>query len=370
MGNILPISDIVNVVITVSPGATVRAGFNLGLIIGTSTIISGITRVLTYASMTEMTNDGWVGDEPEYLAAQLYFAQSAKPKRVAIGRWDDTGTETAAQAVAACRAINNEWYSCLVTDADKADVLAVAAVIEAAIPASVQFFTTKDSDAKAGTSGNVFETLKSAGYRRTLGQWSSVDYAAAAIMGYAMGANTGLENSAFTLMFKGETGVTTEPLTSTELGHIKTDNGNAYVNLGLTYDIFETGTMADGTPFDEVLNLDVLANDIQIAVMDALVNAPKIPQTDEGVELLKGVIIQACERARTIGFLAPGIWTAATILQLVTGDTLSTGYMVQAETIASQSSADVAARKAPPIYAAVKLAGAIQSVLINIVVNE
>ena len=57
-------------------------------------------------------------------------------------------------------------------------------------------------------------------------------------------------------------------------------------------------------------------------------------------------------------------------MNLKTGDALSTGYMVLADTLANQSQADRDARKSPPIYVAVKMAGAIEHVVIGIVVNR
>lgn len=190
-------------------------------------------------------------------------------------------------------------------------------------------------------------------------------------MGYAMGANTGLANSAFTLAYKPEVGVVPEPLTTTQFKTIIGYNGNVYTNYGASYNLLVNGTMADGVPFDEVLNLDVLTNDIQTSVMNALTTAgPKVPQTEEGVSLLVSAITVPCSNARTRGVIAPGVWKGAPVLNLRTGDTLSMGYMVLADRLTNQSQADRDARKSPPIYVAVKLAGAIEHVVIGVVVNR
>ena len=112
----LPLSDIVDVSVNVGPVAQVRTNFNLGLIIGQSTIISASDRVKTYSKLGDMTADGWTGNEPEYLAAQLYFSQTPQPGHIAVGRWVNTGEtpETAVAAVTACRNTNAEWYACTV----------------------------------------------------------------------------------------------------------------------------------------------------------------------------------------------------------------------------------------------------------------
>ena len=367
----LSLNDILNVVINVSPTATVRNAFNLGLIIGKATIISAVTRVKLYSSLTAMKADGWTGSEAEYLAAQTYFSQVPAPGNVLIGRWDGTGSETALQAITACRVINSDWYAAtFATAIVKADIVAIAAYIEAATPASTFFYTTADSDVPLGTAGNVLLTLQASAYRRSLGQYSATANAVVAIMGYAMGAMTGLAKSAYTLMFKPEVGITADALTTAQVTAIKGANGNVYINRGSTYNLFETGVMASGVFFDEVINLDILASDIQSGLMTLLQSVTKIPQTEDGVTSIVGAITTACESAVNKSVLAPGQWTAAPILNVKTGDYLTKGYIVVADSIANQSSVDRAARKSPPVYVLVKMAGAVQSVVINILVNR
>ncbi|MGO4496421.1 DUF3383 family protein [Paenibacillus sp. 2RAB27] len=365
------ISSIVNVSVIVSPLSTVNGTFNLGLIIGKSTLITPLVRVKTYTSPDAMISDGWAGTEPEYLAAQIYFSANPRPNSVAIGRWDGTGSETAAQAITACRAINSDWYACFVVGAVKTDIVAAATAVESMTPLSTYFYNTADSEVTAGTTNNVMDTLKKAKRHRSFGQFSNDPYAAAATLGYAMGANTGLANSAYSLAYKSLPGVNPElSLTPTQVDTILGYSGNVYTNYGATYNLLVQGTMADGIPFDEVLNIDVLTSNIQRSVMNALTTAPKIPQTEDGVSQLVGAITTPCNDARTRGILAPGTWKGATIGGLKTGDTLSAGFLILADTLANQSQADRDARKSPPIYVAVKMAGAIEHVVIGIIVNR
>lgn len=366
----LPISDIVQVSVVLSPVAAVRSGFNLGLIIGTGTVISAVDRVKLYSGTDSMITDGFTADMDEYKAAQLYFSQFPAPTRVAIGRWDNTGEETALEAVQACRAANTEWYACTLCGAVKADIEAIAAYIETAKPSSVFGYTTADVDVPVNTAGNIMETLKAASYRRTFGQYSTGADSIAAIIGYAMGANTGVANSAYTLAYKKEVGVTPEALTETEVTTIKGINGNIYINRGTSYNLFEQGVMADGSHFDDVINLDMLVNDVQLSVMDLLAGVSKVPQTEGGVTLIVSAITGPCNDALNRGFIAPGVWNAAPILTLGTGDTLSKGYLILSETIDGQSESDRSLRIAPPIYICCKLAGAIEHVVISIQVNS
>lgn len=369
----LPLNEVVDVNVSVGPVTKVRTSFNLGLIVGKSTIISTATRVKSYSKLADLTADGWTEDQPEYLAAQIYFSQSPKPTKLIIGRWDTTSQtpETAVQAVTACREANSEWYSCTVCQATKTEIEAVAAYIDSCDPVSTYFATTGDADVLAGTTGNVLETLKSNNRHRTLTQYSTeTEDAAVAIMSYAMAANTQASNSAYTLKFKQEAGVATENLTSTQLTLIKNNNGNVYVNRGSVYNMFENGVTADGTPFDELIGLDVLTNNLQSAALNALQSNSKIAQTDDGIALLVNYLTAPLEKARTSGFIRGGTWEAASILSVNTGDELPRGYKIIADSIANQTQADREARKAPPIYILIKLAGAIEYVSINLYVNR
>lgn len=279
--------------------------------------------------------------------------------------------ETALQSVQACRAANTDWYGVSFLNATDEEIEAIAEYIETATPTSTQFYTTQDTAAITSATDDIFSTLKGLNLGRSLGQFSTKSaYAAVGIMGYAMRANTGLANSAYTLKFKRIIGVEVEPLTATQVTILEGKNGNAYINRGFYYDMFEQGVMANGQFFDEVVNLDMLANNIQLNVMDKLYQFPKVPQTEPGVTQLINACAQACDRSVIIGFLAPGVWTGQPVLNLNTGDILPQGYLIQAEAINSQSQADREARKAPPIYVCIKEAGAIHSVTIGVYVNR
>ncbi|GED34032.1 hypothetical protein BCE02nite_51730 [Brevibacillus centrosporus] len=366
------LDDIVKVNVTVSPLSQSAGTFNIGLIVGGSNIIPVADRVRIYNGTADMLENGWTGEEPEFEAATLYFSQNPSPPKVAIGKWDNSAEseESVDEAVAACRAANNEWYGCYVVDATAADIEAVAAVVEPMIPSTAYFYSTADPNVKAGAPGNIMETLKGKAYKRSFGQYSTTPHAAAAALGYAMGANTGLANSAYTMAYKTLVGVTPESLSTTEVKTILGLNGNVYTNYGASYKLLVQGTMADGTHFDEVLNLDMLKAEIQIGATNALVNSAKIPQTEDGLSLLISAIEEQCEKSANRGAIAPGVWKAAPVMSLQTGDTLSKGYLVLPGRIADQSQDERDDRKAPPIYVPVKMAGAIEHVVIGVTVNR
>ena len=369
----LNLTPIVDVNVNLSLKSAARVGFNLGLIIGKSTVIPTAERVRVYTSADAMIEDGFTLTSPEYKAALLYFNATTQPDRLAIGL--QGADETVAVAAAACRAANSEWYAFTVCGATVEEVAELAAWAESANPKSYYMYTIATAAVldSTGAETDTFIALKKKNYRRSLGQYCSqtdTPDAIAAIMGYAMGANTGTADSAFTLAYKTEVGVTVESVSEAQVDYVLANNGNIYVNRAASYDVFQQGCGADGTPFDEVLNLDMLCNEITLNVMDLLYQNRKIPQTEAGVSSIVNVINVACNKFVNNGFIAAGNWNGAKCLNLKNGDFLTAGYLVQSEAIASQSQADRDARKAPPIYVCCKLAGAIEHVTIEVNVNR
>lgn len=373
MATALNLNQIVDVVVNVSPVFPTRSTFNHGLIIGTTTVIPTSERLRLYTSTNDMLTDGFLNSSPEFVAAEKYFGQSPAPLELWVGRQDTTAAtpETPLVAVEACRLANNDWYTCMVCGSSDSDQLAIAAYIQTATPASTYFFTTNSSNVLNNNPGNVMETLKGLKYNRILGLYSTqtVD-AVAALLGVAMGLNTGLANSAYTLKFKSLVGDLAEPLTQTQVNNIETNNGNVYVNYQGGYTIAEQGAMANGQFFDEVINLDMLSNNIQLNVMNLLISNPKIPLTDAGVTQIMRSVNSACDQAVTVGFLAPGTWEGVQVLNLNTGDPVPKGYVTQSPPVSSLTIAQRTARQSPPIYVSITEAGAVHSVTIGVYVQR
>lgn len=367
----LNLNQIVSISEYISPLSAPRQTFNEMLVIGTAGVIDTTERIREYTSAADMLSDGFADTDKEYLAALLYFSQSPAPFKLWVGAQGTSPAETCAEALEACRVAEASWYVAVCLEAVEADHLDCAAYAEAATPTMVYAFTTSDASVITSASTDIFSQLKALSYKRTIGQYSTDnELAICAIMGFAMGANNGLANSAYTLKFKGEVGISVEDLTQTQAGYIDSKYGNVYVNYANYYNIFQQGKMANGYFFDEVINLDMLRNDIQLNVMDVLYQTTKVPQTDAGQNQLLLACDQACELAVDRGFLAPGTWTGVQVLNLAYGDTLPKGYLCQSQPYSEQTQADREARKSMPIYVAIKEAGAVHSVVIGIYVNR
>ncbi|MGP1365882.1 MAG: DUF3383 family protein [Schwartzia sp. (in: firmicutes)] len=284
--------------------------------------------------------------------------------------------ETPMETMQACRQANYEWYVGIYCgDMTDDQIEEVAQYVESATPDTVFAYTTEDEKVKQASDGGIFSRLQSRQYRRSIGQYStSHKDAIAAVVGWAMGAMTGTINSAYTLAYKTEVGVQAEnymqTFTSNDVNTVKGFNGNLYINRGTYYNIFEEGKMADGSWFDEIIYLDKMKNDMQLGIMDLLVQNNKLPQTEAGMTRIKNALKEVCESYNRIGFIAPGVWKSNDIMRLTYGDTLPGGYFIQSEPVDEQLQADRDARKAPPIYVCLKLAGAIHHVTVQADVNR
>lgn len=376
----LPVSNVVNVDVIMSPVAATGRNFGALLILGTSTVIPVTERIRQYSAIEDIGDDFGV-DSPEYEAATIFFSQSPKPTLVYIGRWaktlaegEDGTVETLLQAVNASLQYTN-WYGLAIADsADlvEADVISVAAAIEASSLSRILAVTTDDVNVLvSGNTDNIGYKLKAAGYRRTFWQYSSSSkYAAISAFGRAFTVNFTGNNTTITLKFKTEPGVTYETLTTAQASAIDAINGNVYVYYANDTAIIQQGVMANGDFFDERHGLDWLQNYVQTNLYNLLYTSnTKIPQTDAGVTRLMTNVEASLDQAVNNGLIAPGVWNGGPIGQIESGDTLTKGYYVYADSVDNQAQSDREARKSPVIQAATKLAGAIHyaDVQINVV---
>ena len=297
--------------------------------------------------------------------------------------------EAPVDAITACRIMSPTWYAVtFVGTATDQQHLDVAEYVEAAQPRAVYFLTTSEASILNTPTANLLASLKAANYRHTFSVYSTTTpYAAAADMGYVMGANTGAVGSYFQIMFKLIASVTAE--NSTTFGQQQVDaicgsidgqivglNGNVHVVYDNgAYSWLQRGKMASGAFLDQVLFLDMLAADMQISGVNLLVSVPALPITDGGVTLMKNVMAGACERSRALGFVAnSGVWTGQNIgtgrMALNNGDPIPNGYYLYAPAVASMSAGARANRQLPPITCCLIEAEAAQSASVTVFVQQ
>lgn len=468
----LPLSDIVDVTILISPQAASAPTFNHGLVIGpTAGIVNHSQRLAPYTGTSAMLSAGYSSSDPEFISAEEYFGQSPAPNLLWVGYQDATSIQTVAvgnsggtgyaegdivtvtqggasggqvvvtaesggvvSAVAVvtlsdgtgysnannlatvavspsvgsgltvnitaigesplvalenCRNLNSDFYGVYITTAVTADHKAIAAYVQSATPPMLYFYNTSDANVLTGSS-DVFSYMKANGYQRVFGQYTTTQsglfpnniYAGAAAMGIAMGLNTGLAGSYFTMWGKQEIGISPEPLTAAQLTVINGaslastgNNGNVLSNFANAYTILWKGTVGSGRYLDLTLFLDVLTAQIQYNIMNLLVSQPAVPLTDAGEQQLIHCVNQACQYMQQIGFISSGIWDGPTIqltptVGLTPGTSISGGYLAFAAPFSTQAAGARAARQAMPIYLAIICTDAAQSIAVGVYVQQ
>ena len=195
---------------------------------------------------------------------------------------------------------------------------------------------------------------------------------AAAYAGRALSVDFTGSRTATTMHLKQLVNITPDTtLNQTYLTQAQTAGVDVYVNESGYSCLFTSGA---NVFFDEVYNKDWLKFALQTNGFNYLAGSnTKIPQTEEGMAGLKDAYRKAAVLAVKNGVAAPGSWTASDTF----GDPVSLkknitdiGYYIYSSPVAEQSSADRADRKAPLIQIAIKLAGAIHSSSVLVVVNE
>lgn len=365
------LTNIVDVSVQISSPSTITSDFNLGLIIGSSEALkTNRVKVYTYDSYsTQMITDGFSTTDKEYIAAGIYFGQSEKPSRVAIGYMG--ATETPLQALQACREVNNSFYLvCFASDLQDAQITAVAQHVEGSAIPTAFIFVTSDEKCIQDSTENVLKTLQGGKYTRTFGFYSADTNLPFAVTGLVSAFNSLLPNSAYTIAYKSLSGVTADNLSDAQLSNLTGYNGNAYCMFGNTYSFIYPGISSGGYHMDEVYLIDAAKHLIQQNVVSGLVSEKKIPQTESGVATIRSFISIACQTLLDAGMIAPGIWKGETVLNLAYGDAISNGYLIQSGTIASQTAQDKTNRISPPIYVALLSSGAIEHVVIRVYISR
>lgn len=265
------------------------------------------------------------------------------------------------------------WYALTMPTATDDDHVAVAGFIEATNNKHIYGISTQEAGVLSSVSTtDIAARINALGYARTITQYSSSSaYSICSALGRLLTVNYNGNSTTITLMFKQEPGIVAESLTITQVNVLEGKNCNVFVAYNNDTAILEPGVMGSGNFADEITDTDWLAVTIMTALYNLLYTSPtKIPQTDAGAHLLVVTVESICSQAFNNGTVAPGTWQSNGFGTLSEGDYMPKGFYVYAPPVASQSTADRAARKSVPIQVAAKLAGAVHSVDVTINVNR
>lgn len=271
-----------------------------------------------------------------------------------------------------------QYFGVLVTmtaaDIGQTDLLAAAAVLQALI--KIGFFVTyTEVDIQTG---GMIDLLRSGGYTHSRGLYYGDSSSsglnamlmAAAYAGRALSVNFSGSNTTGTMNLKDLATIQPDPsMTQTIYNEAKAAGADIYASLQGVPKVVCFGA---NSYFDQVYNLLWFVGALQVAGFNFLAQAStKIPQTEAGMDGLKGAYRDVCEQGVTNQYVAPGSWTSPTTFGVqsdLIANIAQRGYYIYSQPVAAQSQTDRAARKAPLVQIAIKEAGAIHesSVIVNV----
>lgn len=252
------------------------------------------------------------------------------------------------------------------------DMLAAAAVIQAN---NLIGFFVQTSTATIQT-GGALDLLRTGSFTQSRGLFydSTTDDALnfqAAYAGRALSTIFTGSNTTQNMHLKQLATIQPDPnLTQTLLTDAIAAGADTYPSLQGFPCVFTSGA---NSYFDDVYNLQAFAGYLTVAGFDYLAAATtKIPQTESGMDGLKGAYRAVCQQFVANQYLAPGTWNSPTTFgnqaDLVS-NVAQFGYYIYSSPIATQLQSVRAQREAPLVQIAAKEAGAINSSSVVVYVN-
>jgi hypothetical protein len=242
---------------------------------------------------------------------------------------------------------NDTWYTVVLDNPGKPEILALAAAIEA-IP---RLFgaTSGDSDILTGSSSDVASTLQDSAYARTFLIYHPAPYEAAAAAW--AGKVLPLDPGSSTWKFKTLAGVPVYTLTPTERTNALTKNANIYERIAGN-NITGEGVTSSGEFIDITQFIDFITARLMENIFFRLVNANKIPYTDAGIAIIENEVRGVMQLGISVGGFAADPAPVVTVPRA-----------------ADVSSVDKANRLLPDVKFTAVLAGAIHKIEVNGIVT-
>lgn len=234
----LPVSNIVNVTVSMAARAAQSRNYGALLVVGASDVIDAHERMRVYSGISGVAADFGV-DAPEYKAASLYYQQSPQPVDLYIGRW--VKTEAAAKLRGAILTANQQAMSnfTVVTDGAMSIVLdgkeSLITEIDLSAETNLNGVAGRIQDALVGSTVEWDATSGRFSVRSiTTGAGSAVGYADAAPEGTDLSSLLGLTESAGATPIAGQASETIEQCVSALSSHSTDWYGLVIADSGLS----------------------------------------------------------------------------------------------------------------------------------------
>lgn len=240
-----------------------------------------------------------------------------------------------------------DFYGVVTPFASRAEVLAIAAWVEAA---RKFFFVTLVDSAHLGAVDTVTpdsdtgNALKVSAYIRTVAMWAAANdsFVAEGALGYLLGTNAG----SVTLNLKTVAGAPVYPLTDSQVTNLKARNMPVYHVVGGA-NVIERPLTAGGEWADVVRDTDEFVTRTQEDIFTNLRTADKVPFTNEGIAVITNALGGRAMAGIGSGFLS---------------NDADRKPVVTAPLASAVSTTDRANRNLPGVTLTAYIAGAIHSV--------
>lgn len=309
----MSLSQIISISITRNTASAERASFGIPLFV-TETVPVGFTeRTRSYSALEDLTDDGFAITDEAYIAAQSFFAQNPNVSEFIVGR-KDVGDASWVAALTAISAENDSWYVLTTESRTKADILAMAAYIEART--KLYFVCTAetpsiDSTFSTGVSTDTAAELKDLNYDRTVHYWhqdAATKYYECAYAGHNLPFTAGSATWAYLQLSGVPQALNTDgnPLTTTQVNNLRARSSTFSQTLaGVT--VTRDGVTVSGEYIDIIRGTDALEEDMEKRLFDLLINQQggKVPYDDSGLNTVRGVITDVLNRFVNSNFITP-----------------------------------------------------------------
>lgn len=186
---------------------------------------------------------------------------------------DTASIETWADAIDAVEAENDQWYALTAETRVKADILEIAAAIQAR--RKIYGAATADVDVPTTAITDVATALSDMNYDQTFLIYhknAATQYPECAWIGSQLPELPGSND----WNLKSATGVTVDSLTETQKVNLRAKNCNFFTRKA-GVEVFQDGDMISGSPIDESIFLHWLTTRLEESVFFRMVNVKKIP---------------------------------------------------------------------------------------------
>lgn len=333
------LDDIVNVRISLNTAGVGRADFGTVLILVPDPSRTwGARKVKTFSSYTEAISAGMQGVGLQ--AVEVAFAQDPKPKHVKVAVYTDGNP----QEMQAILDEDNDWYACCPVSAKYRDDIFdnISRFIETQKKLCILGAT------EVAQNSLYFTKLAQKQRFRTAMIYGDVNAGvawAAKCLNYPAGSETWALKRLASVDYAELPSYTRESFINNNISTVE-----RYArNVILTFE----GKTLGGEWIDVIRFRDWLENNIQTNLVNLMINSPKIPYTDHGLQIIGTNIRSSLEQGRAVGGISEDEENA-------NGDILP-GYIVDIPR-SSDIPANVKASRHVTIKFRARLAGAIHTV--------